>query len=74
MYLQYIYNNREYKYIYIDDDGTFITPKQNYTNKFRIKLRGYGGNSYTYFSTDYENNVKRTRENFGKKRKPTGFI
>ena len=45
-----------------------MEPKQNYTNKHGGGIIGYVSNSYIYLSTDYDKNVKQTREYFGKKK------
>ena len=44
----------EYIYICDDDNGKCIKPKQNYSNKYSGKLRGYRSNSYGCLSTDYD--------------------
>ena len=59
---------------YIDDDGTGVKPKQFFSNLLTGRNFQYGSNVYSSWDKMWDIDMKKTRQKFGRKRKPTRYI
>ena len=73
----YIYNQyikSEIRTEYLDEDGTGVKPKQPFTKYYKGRMSWYGINQYSSIGEIWGRNMKRPRQNFGRKRKPTKYM
>ena len=65
------YINSKIRTKYIDGDGTGAKPKKIYSTTLTRKPHQFG---YSSRGKIWDRGMKKTKQNFGRKKKPTGYI